>query len=151
MLSFKAWTEGLRQVARAPLLIVLTVIVTVAAAAPFALVLGAELRAALADQPPIALGSSEIDADWWNEFRSHADGLAATFTPTVIGFAAPLDNLSAIADGTRRPWCSSFRLPPECWRGPCCGGSRSIGSSAVPACRSAKLRPRRSGTFRASP
>ena len=103
MLSFKAWTEGLRQVARAPLLILLTLIVTVAVAAPFALVLGGELRAALADQPPIALGSSEIDADWWNEFRLHAGGLAATFTPTVIGFAAPLDNLSAIADGTRRP------------------------------------------------
>jgi len=103
MLSFKAWIDGLRQVARAPLLILLTVIVTVAVAAPFAMVLGGELRAALADQPPIALGSSEIDADWWNEFRSHAGGLAATFTPTVIGFAAPLDNLSAIADGTRRP------------------------------------------------
>lgn len=103
MLSFKAWTDGLRQVVRAPLLILFAAIVTVAVAAPFALVLGSELREALADQPPIALGSSEIDADWWNEFRSHAGGLAATFTPTVIGFAAPLDNLSAIADGTRRP------------------------------------------------
>ena len=103
MLSFRAWTDGIRQVAKAPLLVLLTVIVTVAVAAPFAIVLGSELREALADQPPIALGSTEIDADWWNEFRAHAGGLAATFTPTVLGFAAPLDNLSAIADGTRRP------------------------------------------------
>jgi hypothetical protein len=27
----------------------------------------------------------------------------ATFTPAIIGFAAPLDNLSAMFDGTRRP------------------------------------------------
>ena len=52
---------------------------------------------------PINLGSSEIDVDWWNQFRSHATGLAATFTPTVIGGAAPLDNLSPVLDGTPRP------------------------------------------------
>lgn len=103
MLSFKAWADGLRQVVTAPLLVLVAAMLSIAVAAPFAVVLGSELREALADQPPIALGSSEIDADWWNEFRSHAVGLAATFTPTVIGFAAPLDNLSAIADGTRRP------------------------------------------------
>lgn len=109
MQSFRAWTDGLRQVTTAPLLIALSVVVTLAAAAPFAAMLGADLREALANQPPIALGSSEIDADWWSEFREHATGLAATFTPTVIGFAAPLDNLSALADGTRRP--AALALP----------------------------------------
>src|SRR5688572_15681236 len=95
--------RGAIDVCRSPLLIAGAITVTLAGAAPFALIVGNQLQDALAHQPPIALGSGEIDADWWSEFRVHAEGLAATFTPTVIGFAAPLDNLSAILDGTRRP------------------------------------------------
>src|SRR5687767_506901 len=95
--------RGALDVCRSPLLIAGALIVTLAAAAPFALIVGDQLQEALANQPPIALGSGEIDADWWSEFRAHAEGLAATFTPTVIGFAAPLDNLSAVLDGTLRP------------------------------------------------
>jgi hypothetical protein len=49
------------------------------------------------------LGSEEIDADWWLEFRRHARGFDATFTPAIIGFAAPLSNLSAVLDGTMPP------------------------------------------------
>lgn len=94
---------GVGDVLRSPLLVAGALAITLLAAAPFAIVLGARLQEALADQPPIALGSGEIDADWWQEFRAHATGLAATFTPTVIGFAAPLDNLSTLLDGTRRP------------------------------------------------
>ena len=47
--------------------------------------------------------AGQIDAEWWQEFRRHAQGLEATFTPNVIGFAAPLDNLSALLDGDTRP------------------------------------------------
>lgn len=94
---------GLWQVLRAPLLVAIVVVMTMAAAAPFGAILGSQLQQSLANQPPIALGSGEIDADWWAEFRAHAEGLAATFTPAVIGFAAPLDNLSALLDGDRRP------------------------------------------------
>jgi hypothetical protein len=94
---------GLLDVLRSPLLVAGAVVVALATAAPFAVVVGDRLREALAHQPPIALGSGEIDADWWSEFRVHAEGLAATFTPAIIGFAAPLDALSGILDGTRRP------------------------------------------------
>jgi len=99
----RAWISGIGQVASSPLLVVLTIVLTMAAAVPFGVVLRSELEIALATQPPVDLGSSEVDADWWSEFRAHADGLAATFTPTVIGFAAPLDNLSALLDGSQRP------------------------------------------------
>lgn len=94
---------GLWMVLRAPILVAVVVVITMAAAAPFGALLGSQLQESLANQPPIALGSGEIDADWWAEFRAHAEGLAATFTPTVIGFAAPLDNLSALLDRDRRP------------------------------------------------
>lgn len=99
----RSLAAGLWLVLRAPILVAVVVVITMAAAAPFGAVLGSRLQASLSNQPPISLGSGEIDADWWAEFRAHAEGLAATFTPTVIGFAAPLDNLSALLDGDRRP------------------------------------------------
>lgn len=101
--AVRALGGGLWMVMRAPLLIAAVSVVMLAAAAPFGLVLGSRLQASLANQPPIVLGSGEIDAEWWMEFREHARGLEATFTPAIIGFAAPLDNLSALLDGTRRP------------------------------------------------
>lgn len=103
MSAARSLAAGLWLVLRAPMLVVVVVVITMAAAAPFGAMLGSQLQASLSNQPPIALGSGEIDADWWAEFRAHAEGLAATFTPTVIGFAAPLDNFSALLDGDRRP------------------------------------------------
>ena len=103
MMPVRALLSGLGLVFRAPILVASVVVLTMAAAIPFGIVLGTRLQEALANQPPIALGSGEIDADWWVEFRAQADGLAATFTPAVIGFAAPLDNLSSVLDGTARP------------------------------------------------
>lgn len=41
--------------------------------------------------------------DWMQEFAAGAAGAAATLTPSVIGFAAVLDNLSAILEGRQRP------------------------------------------------
>src|SRR5260221_8610509 len=37
------------------------------------------------------------------EFSGRATGISATFRPTVIGFAAVLDNVSALADNLSRP------------------------------------------------
>ena len=104
MTPVRAFVEGAGAVLRAPLVLAGVLIITMAAAVPFGAVMSTRLQSALANQPPVTLGSEEIDADWWLEFRRHAEGLEATFTPTVIGFAAPLDNLSALLDGTARPW-----------------------------------------------
>ena len=37
---------------------------------------------------------------WWQEFLSQATGLGATFAPSIIGFGAVADNLSALLDNT---------------------------------------------------
>lgn len=95
-----SFVRGIGSVVRAPGIVVAVWAFTIAAAAPFVLVLGAELQAALAHQPPIDLAAEEIDADWWQQFRGHADGLAATFTPVVLGAAAPLATFSALLDGS---------------------------------------------------
>jgi hypothetical protein len=39
-----------------------------------------------------------INFDWWNEFLAQSAGLGQTFVPAVLGFAAVLKNISAIAD-----------------------------------------------------
>ncbi len=100
MIALGAFFSGLGQVVRAPLTVLAVLLLTFLTAVPFGLVMGSRLQSALNDQPPVMLGSEEIDADWWLEFRRHAEGLNATFTPAIIGFAAPLSNLSGILDGT---------------------------------------------------
>ncbi len=99
----RALVQGVSAVLGAPLLIVAVSVVTMLVAVPFAIVLGARVQASLASQPPVALSETEIDPEWWQEFRAQARGLEATFTPAVLGFAAPLDSLSAVLDGRRPP------------------------------------------------
>lgn len=103
------WT-ALRIAVTAPGLIVGLYVVTLAVALFFAVLMGAELREALDRSHPAGEVPYEIDADWWLEYRRHASGLAATFTPHVIGAAAPLDNLSAVLDATPKPWALIFPL-----------------------------------------
>jgi hypothetical protein len=94
---------GLLRVLASPLVVAAAIVAMLLVTVPFALVVGSELQTALSNQPPISRDAGEIDPEWWFEFREHAGGLVATFTPAIIGFAAPLDNLSALLDGTRRP------------------------------------------------
>ena len=102
MTAIGAFISGIGAVVRAPLTVAAACLLTFITALPFALVMGERVQHALNDQPPIVLGSEEIDADWWLEFRRHAEGLEATFTPAIIGFAAPLSALSAVLDGERQ-------------------------------------------------
>lgn len=102
--SLRAAIDGLWLTVRAPGLLLAILIVTMLSAIPFAFAVESAVMDSLALQPPAdTISGSEIDPEWWLEFRRHATGLAATFTPAVLGFAAPLDNVSALLDGSRRP------------------------------------------------
>ena len=103
MTILNALGGGLIRVLSSPLIVAAAIVAMLLATAPFALVVGSELQTALSNQPPISRDAGEIDPEWWFQFREHAGGLAATFTPSIIGFAAPLDNLSALLDGSPRP------------------------------------------------
>jgi hypothetical protein len=94
---------GLVRVLASPPLVAAAIIAMLIVTVPFALVLGSELQGALSNQQPISRDAGEIDPEWWFEFLEHAGGLAATFTPSIIGFAAPLANLSALLDGSKDP------------------------------------------------
>jgi hypothetical protein len=99
----RAFIAGVSAVVRAPFVIVAVTVITMLMALPFAVALGSRLQTSLASQPPVALSETEIDPEWWQEFRAQARGLESTFTPTVLGFAAPLDSISAVLDGRRPP------------------------------------------------
>lgn len=101
--AIRAFIDGVSAVLRAPFVIAAVTVITMLMALPFAVALGSRLQASLASQPPVALSETEIDPEWWQEFRAQARGLEATFTPAVLGFAAPLDSISAVLDGRRPP------------------------------------------------
>ena len=46
--------------------------------------------------------ASGVNYEWMQEFADQATGLGTTFRPTILGFGAVLDNLSAFA-GQHRP------------------------------------------------
>lgn len=100
---FAALRGGIADVLAAPFIVAVSMAALLVIAVPFGVVLGSRLQASLSHQPPVAQGASEIDPEWWQEFVEHAEGLAATFTPMILGFAAPLDNFSSLLDGTHRP------------------------------------------------
>lgn len=102
--ALRAFAVGLRTVVLSPLLVIGITLATVLSVVPFGLVLGSRLQTSLAQQQPVSSGAVDIDPEWWMEFRAHAQGLEATFTPAIIGFAAPLDNLSSLLDASPRPW-----------------------------------------------
>jgi hypothetical protein len=98
-----ALARGLRDVAQAPLLIVAVTVMTMAMALPFAIALGTRLQTSLSLQPQVVLAETDIDPEWWEEFRRQARGLDATFTPAILGFAATLDSISGLLDGRQPP------------------------------------------------
>ena len=71
MIALKAFLSSLGQVLRAPFTLAAVLTLTIITVLPFGLVMGSRLQSALNDQPPVMLGSEEIDADWWLEFRRH--------------------------------------------------------------------------------
>ena len=95
--------DGIRRVNRAPALLAGVWLTTLLVSMPLA----AAMRGLLADHLGASLATDAaatgVNYDWMQEFSEQATGLGVTFKPTIIGFAAVLDNLSAFMDRTSRP------------------------------------------------
>jgi hypothetical protein len=94
-----AWRSGFTRVFRAPAIVVGMLALTMAAALPAAIVLRGMIGAHLGRSVMGDAAAEAVNYDWWQEFTSQASGLATTFSPAIIGFAATLDNLSTVLDG----------------------------------------------------
>lgn len=96
MTARSAFRDGIRRVNEAPVLVAGMVLATLLIALPLSIALEGLIDTRL-EQSAAAGGT---DQDWWLEFATHTPGLGATFTPSVIGFAAVLENTSALLDNT---------------------------------------------------
>lgn len=98
-----ALRDGIRRVNRSPVIIACVFLLTLLSALPFSMMMRDELRAHLGDSMVAEQVAQGVNVQWWSEFTQHTGTLGQTFQTSIIGFAAVLDNLSAIADGEARP------------------------------------------------
>jgi hypothetical protein len=95
----RAWRDGWRRVLAAPAIAAGVFCLTFVLALPLAWSLRGMLRTHLASSLAAGDAADGVDYDWWQEFSSQASGIGTAFTPSIIGFAAPLDNISSVLDG----------------------------------------------------
>lgn len=98
MTPWQAFVDGAARVRRAAVLVAVLWLATVVAAWPFALSLRGMIRAHLGSSLAAGAAAHGVNFDWWNEFLAQASGIGQSFVPAIIGFAAVLQNVSALAD-----------------------------------------------------
>jgi hypothetical protein len=99
---FTAFRDGWARVLRAPAILAGVFLLTLMAVIPFGLVLEQDIRASLGNSLDAQTMAAGVNSEWWERFGESATGLGRTFGPTIIGFAAVLDNLSRFLDGNRQ-------------------------------------------------
>jgi hypothetical protein len=97
----RAFLDGVKRTVSAPALLCGTFLLTFAMTLPLALTLRGMLADHLGSSLAAGAAADAANYDWWQEFQSQAAGIGATFTPSVIGFAAVLDNTSSVLDGQK--------------------------------------------------
>jgi len=100
---FRAAIDGIGRVNRAPAVLVGAWVVTVIVSLPPALALREMIARHLGASLAADSAAEGVNYDWMQEFSEQATGVGVTFRPTIIGFGAVLDNVSALADRTSRP------------------------------------------------
>jgi hypothetical protein len=98
-----AWRDGIRRVASAPLVLAGVWLMTTLVGLPLALVLRGEISRHLGASLASESAANGVNYEWMQEFADQATGLGTTLRPTILGFGAVLDNLSAFLDNTDRP------------------------------------------------
>jgi hypothetical protein len=93
----------MRRVTRAPMILLGVWVITMLVSLPLALVLRDMMAQHLGSSLAGERAAAGIDYDWMQEFGDQATGIGVTFKPTIIGFAAVLENSSAFLDNTARP------------------------------------------------
>jgi hypothetical protein len=98
MSIWSAWRDGIRRVNSAPLMLAGLFLLTLLVALPLSVALTGMIEAQLGDSVVADTLASGASYDWWQEFSAQASGLGTTFVPSIIGFGAVLDNVTAILD-----------------------------------------------------
>jgi len=94
----RAFLDGLRRVLAAPAVLAGLYVMTLLLALPLAVALKGMLASHLGASLMADAAAEGFHHGWWEEFSAQATGLGTTFAPTVIGFAAVLQNVSDLVD-----------------------------------------------------
>jgi hypothetical protein len=103
MKVLRALGDGMGRVMGAPAVVAGMYLAMVGLSGPLAAALAGMLADHLGHSLAADRAAAGINYDWWQEFSSQAVGLGRTFVPAIIGFAAPLKNLSDLLDGEAPP------------------------------------------------
>ena len=96
---FNVWRDGWKRVLAAPAIVAGIYVMTFAIALPLAITLRGALSAHLGSSLAAETAAAGVNYDWWQEFTAQATGVGTSFVPSIIGFAAVLDNVSGVLDG----------------------------------------------------
>ena len=103
MTSSAALLDGVRRVGRAPAVLAGVCAVTFLTALPFSLMTRQAMLNHLGNSMAAEQAARGLNVEWWSEFAAQGGPFAETFTTTIVGFAAVLDNLSSFLDAESRP------------------------------------------------
>ena len=103
MSAITAWLDGARRVNRAPGILIGVWALTLLVSLPLTIAMRGMLAQHLGQSLEADSAASGVNYNWMQEFGEQATGLGTTFKPTIIGFGAVLDNLSAFLDATPQP------------------------------------------------
>jgi hypothetical protein len=95
---WRVFLDGLKRVADAPAVLVGAWLLTLVVGIPLAAEIDHQIETQLGDSSIAAVVAQRADDDWWGELSVSAHGLARSFTPAVVGFAAVLSNVSDLLD-----------------------------------------------------
>jgi len=99
----RAFRDGLGRVYDAPPVLFGVYLLTLLLTLPLASVLRNAIIDDLGQSLTAGRVADGVDYGWWQEFEQRAGGLATTFRPSIIGFAAPIGNVSDLADHASLP------------------------------------------------
>jgi len=108
MIAIGAWFGGLWRVARAPWIAAVVYAALLVITVPLGLILHRDLPPP--SQPMVVEPGAgpAPNLDWLDELTTGHGGLVGSLAPTVVGVAAPLDNLDRLLDGQRPPPFATF-------------------------------------------
>lgn len=93
-----AFLDGVRRVLRAPAILAGVFTFTLLLALPAGHLVRAGITASLGSSRVADDMAAGINIEWWDHYLESASGLGRSFTPTIVGFPAVLDNLSRFLD-----------------------------------------------------
>jgi hypothetical protein len=102
-MALTALIAGVKAVARHPVILIIAYAATVLVVAPCVILLTGALARRIPSTPLAEPDARSFPLEAWGRVAEENQGLVSTFTPEILGLAAPLQNLTVVADAAVPP------------------------------------------------